>query len=346
MKSIKSFRNVIRPLPDEVLSSWLYRGFKAGDTRLSITMAKLIDSNIADPDAGERDKAFDAINKELGLTKVVLDTLTPSPPSWIPPPTYRINYCASCILDDIKNGRHPAYRKSWMHRWAVGCPIHLTELSALEEPVKNTIETINLGATSVFFEDIRFAEYTPRDMLRFRYYAPAPGYFLLALGFQQWILRNSKNNFIEIPDHRAVYVSQLLEFLDALSISMMRPCDDSESTISLAYSHLPPKKWPRDGYRVWSGESLPANDIALYPPLIKSGLLAMVGLYLNVPACCGVLNILKKRGFHTNLYCPSLFPNDNRELQSRVIDSLREKRNPLVEIAIKWQKDCSANRVG
>lgn len=301
-------------------------------------MALLVANNISDPDAAESHRAFNLISKHFNFSSQVRESLLSYPALWIPPQQYRRNFCESCILEDVEKGHHPAYRRSWVHRWAVGCPVHLTPLSTIDDSVTNTTDTINLAASKIFSEGALHSDCTPRKILRYRYCGTNLAYFVLALYFQLWLMRNSKGGFTAMPNRQPIETNHLFQLLESLSISIMRPCSNDERLISDAYSHLPPCQWPRETNRDRPGETLPPNDIAQYSPIQKCGFLALVGIHLGIPTCCSLLKVLERRGVYIRPHSRALFPDDERNLRLKVIKRLHEYENPLIYIAENWFK--------
>jgi len=338
MKANRLFSQVIRPLPDEVLSSWIYRGVKLRDSKLTELAMVFYAEGITDPDHSDSEKTAQIIQSIFGHSALLLKTLVPKSDFWIPPPKYRRRYCEECIYDDISRGHHPGFRKYWIYRWAVGCPVHSSPLStALTDPfedIKNSTQALLAGTNTLFSQELSYLQQTRHELIHSCKFSCERGYFLIAFYFQKWLSRQMQSSRIVLPNGQAVSAFSLFQMIEIISEAAMRPHTPYERYTSSAYSYLPKRKWPYQGIA-----DLPLiNDVAAYPVDLVTGFLGCVSMLLKIPSCCIIWGILSRHGF--NYWTPtscSLFPDDDRNYHQVIIDQL--SANPLLGMVQGWLLD-------
>ncbi|WP_395599839.1 hypothetical protein [Pseudomonas sp. B19125] len=328
------FSGILRPLPGEIFSSWLLRGVKSGDKKLTIAASILEHYEIHDPDVDQMNKAIDLLSKPLACSRKVLLHLFPAPFLWLPHQSHRTKYCASCIAQDFSTG-HLAYRTLWLHRWMVGCPFHLHPLSFVEHPVTSTNQTLELGLLAVASENTHWGKFTFRDVLRASSIRPELGCFLIALYFQRWLISNFKGELCVLPNGQRVKQVHFLQILEAASLTLLDPYHQdisyTNSSATNSFSRKPFVLEIQTGTR-----KIATHDLARYDPLHISTLFAIAGLFFQIPACVTIWKTLRKNP----IYQPSLqqvfFLEEKNKLDSKIIDMLRSQCNPFVYLVEEW----------
>jgi|GEM_PF-2305916 len=337
MKTNSVFSGVIRPLPDELLSSWLNRGLKLGkDRRFDLLWSLFLANNLLDPDYQDPDVSVSLAESIFNCSKQHFKIMLPVYNCWVSPERFRVAYCAECIFTDMQKGYFPAYRKSWIYRWSVVCPIHLTVLNTTENTVKNTTETVQLAANFI-------ARNQAIRSLKVKYSISAckcssyAGFLAIASYFQEWLFKQIRVNSIQIPGGISVCPVDFFTMVETICLALLRPLGADDRTACQAYAYLPPRKWPNHDVINLNANETSTIDIASYDPLEKAGFLAYLGMLIGVPKCCQLWKILGNSSPH---YCypdsQSLFPNDSRNLRGAILERLYQDGNPLLETVKNW----------
>lgn len=334
----KIFPDIIRPIPDEILSSWIHRAFLSDIKKKYNGLARL--STVEDPDFADRDLTYQVLQSVFNYPQQCCETLLPVLDFWVSPIKYRFNYCPHCIWDDIIDGNHPAYRKQWAYRWSVVCLKHQCPLLALERYTNKNTDTVRQAASIlVKNNELTNRPYLPQLryllMLASRY--PDCGYIYVAAHFQKWLSDQIKHPCIVMPNGQKVSNYHFFDMLDTVSLSMMRRTCKREEFISQAYSYLPPRKWPRLQEKTSSLSISPCVDIASLDPRDKAGFLAFIGVLIDAPMCKVAWKLVSNNNL--DFLFPdskSLFPKDHRQLQNLIIAKMEDSMNPLKNLVISW----------
>lgn len=331
----KLLPGVIRPVSDELLSSWICRGLRLNnDRRFDRLLSLYYDRKIFDPDHQDSNAAIEIISNIFEQPQRYFRSMLPAVNYWVTPLKHRNLYCSDCILSDIRKGQVPAYRKSWVYRWSIICPIHGTILETTGEIDIGTNKTIQLAVYTLAKNQLNSS--TVKPTIRGCKYSAYIGYSSIAFYFQQWLSKQARCNQILMPSGQFVTANHFFNMLDTICASMMRPSRDDETHIPQTYSYLPPKKWPKELLDIDAAQ-LTYKEISSYDPIEKAGLLAHLGMLVGVSKCCYLWRLLARSSPHYSYpNSKSLFPNDDRNYRGRIVDALTKENNPLLETVIRW----------
>jgi len=336
----KLFPNIIRPLPDEILSSWIHRAFLSNIDRKYNGLARL--SSVQDPDFADNELTYQVLQSAFKYPQQCCATLLPVFNFWISPIKYRFNYCRYCIWGDILDGHHPAYRKQWAYRWSVVCLKHQCPLVALDRYIETNADTVRQAA-SILVKNNELNKRPHLPPLSYLLMLSSThsycGYIYVAAYFQKWLSDQIKGPCIVMPNGQNVSGDHFFDMLDAVTLSMMRRTCKHEDFISQAYSYLPPRKWPG-----LQGDNSPLKipldiDIASLDPRDKAGFLAFIGILIDIPMCKVAWRLVSKN--NPNFLFPdgkSLFPEDHRHLQHLILTKMENSMNPLKNMVSNWFK--------
>lgn len=328
------FSGMLRPLSGEIFSSWLLRGIKAGDEKLTVAAGILENHEINDPDVDQMNETIGLLLEPLGCSRQTLLHLFPAPFLWLPPQSYRTKYCASCLAQDFSTG-HLAYRTLWLHRWMVGCPIHLHPLSFVEHPVTSTNQTLKFGLLAVASGNTHWEKFAFRDMLRASSIRPELGCFLIALYFQRWLISSFKGKSCTLPTGERVEHVHFLQILEAASLTLLDPnLPNNSHTNSSLHQSFSKKQFILDSKTGTSKISI--HDLARYDPLHISTLFAIAGLFFQIPACVSTWKALKKNPIYQSSLPQIFFLEEKKKLDSAIVDMLRSQNNPFTYLVEEW----------
>ncbi|VVP87723.1 hypothetical protein [Pseudomonas fluorescens] len=347
MKSNNSFSGVIRLLPDETLSSWLHRGLNLGrDRRFDRLYYLFLMNNLLDPDARDPSASISLIEKTFSISARHCQSMLPALDYWISPERHRTTYCAECIFSDMQKGYFPAYRKSWIYRWSVVCPIHLTVLSSTRCLVKNSNETVQLAANFVIKNHAAESLKATYSLSACRSSSYA-GFTVISSYFQEWLFKQMSFSKIHIPGGISVRPIDFFRMVDTICWSMLRPLGVEDRTACPTYAYLPPRTWPHHSAINLDLNGRHTLDLASYNPLERVGFLAHLGILIGVPKCCHIWRLLGNTSPHySHPDSRALFPNDSRNLRDAILEHLYQQRNPLVETVSHWFNLNLQRRVG
>ncbi|WP_349734153.1 hypothetical protein [Pseudomonas jessenii] len=138
---MKIFFNVPNPVDDETFSSWLFR---CSSSRLTVISDRggllarpdwtwsggLIKFDDPDFDVNTEffNRACDIVRIDKHLAAILFQFHDKEVVSW----EHRCWFCPECLRDDVKEGRTPAWRKTWCSSHSVFCMIHKVELVKLK----------------------------------------------------------------------------------------------------------------------------------------------------------------------------------------------------------------------
>lgn len=337
MKMNSVFFGIIRPLPDELLSSWLNRGLKLGkDRRFDLLWSSFLTNNLLDPDYQDPDLSVSLAESIFDCSKQYFTMMLPAYNFWVSPEEFRVAYCAECIFTDMQKGYFPAYRKSWIYRWSVVCPIHLTVLNTTENTVKRTAETVQLAANFIVRNQAISSLKTKYSISACKSSSYA-GFLAIASYFQEWLFKQIKVGSIQMPGGMSVCPFAFFSMVETICLALLRPLGAEDRTACQAYAYLPPRKWPNHDVINSNENEIATIDIASYDPLEKAGFLAHLGMLIGVPKCRQLWKILGNSSPH---YCypdsQSLFPDDSRHLRGAILERLYQDGNPLLETVNGW----------
>lgn len=136
--SPKKLPIVPRPLPDELLSSWLERIalFYGGDYELAHGALFGRAGRFAldqTPDIDSDRELRRCMSRWTGVRLSRVPALLGVPAGDCLPTRARLSYCAACWDDDVASGNPPYVRRRWAHWSAVHCDRHMRWLDARRE---------------------------------------------------------------------------------------------------------------------------------------------------------------------------------------------------------------------
>jgi hypothetical protein len=335
MNSKKMYKGLIRPLHDEIFSSWLNRGVNARDSRFIEAAGILLLHRVGDPDLDLRNSVRELILSILGCSAAELNNLMPNPIDRLPTKPNRRKYCASCIREDICRGHYPAVRKSWLHKWAVGCPIHLHPLSLIDKPVNDTNDIVTSAVSVVMSNRASWGKFEYLDLLRSVSLRPKLGCFLIAFRLQKWLTNAFKTNPLTLPSGRIISHIHLLQILDAAAISSASPLDRA-----LLMNCAPPEYSnrnfrPEDNRPKGNKWTVYPIELATQDPLNTSILLTLFAIFIQVPSCISLWGVLGPRHNYQPSYCSELFPIQ-QGIKELIFYTLGESSNPHFDLVEDW----------
>jgi hypothetical protein len=334
------FPDIIRPRPEEVLSSWLRRAFLSDIDRKYYRLAML--NSVQDPDHTDSAFTYEIISSAFRHPQQCCSILLPVNDCWVSPLKYRFSYCQHCIWEDILDGYNPAFRKEWLYRWSVVCTKHSCLLSTINRYVTSNSDTTDNAASALVKNNTlsKRPYLPPLEYLLMLAGAHADcGYIYVAAHFQKWLSSQITGLYISMPTGQQVSNYHFFDMLDAISTSMMRRYSKQEKLVSQAYSYLSPRKWPSSQEDSFSPKTLSDVDLGCFEPREKAGFLAFTGILIGVPMCHLAWRLVSNKNLE--FLFPdgeSLFPNDHRELQNAVITKLDQTMNPLKDMVGSWFK--------
>lgn len=340
MSSNHLFVGMHRPYSDEVFSSWLNRGIKRGVPKFFETAAILAHLGITDPDSIKHAQVCILSSQILGCTPIAIQSLLPTPALWLPPVTQRRKYCISCIAEDLAQGRHPAYRRSWLHRWSVGCPVHLHPLSMIHHFTEDTNETISHAVFVALSGDSPWYKFSYQAILAASLRRPELGCFLTALRFQLWLANALKHSTVHLPTGRSIKANHLLQIIDATAITLVKGFCDTD----LALVSFTPHDAGSDADR-HNAARLAPNDIARFDPLHTSRLLATLGAFLGIPSCVSMWRILSRNYRYSPPPLISFFPDIEAKITDEIIKKLCAYKNPCIDLVEGWLSSVGTHRL-
>lgn len=328
---------IMRPLPDEVLSSWLHRGLQRNKDRRFDNLLTLYQANsVLDCDYKDSIIAIRLLAQTFKQPPHHFLSMLPATAYWVSPVKHRGLYCSECIIEDVCKGCLPAYRKSWIYRWSIICPIHGTVLSKIEKTITDSNKTMQLALHKVARNEFN-SSWRIKPSINASKHSTHAGFLNIAYYFQEWLFRQSKNQYVAMPGGQLVDAAVFFSMIEASCLSMMRPVGIDETRICQAYSYLSPRKWPTQEAMSHGAATISSRDIGSYDPIEKAGLFSYFGLLIGVPKCRQLWQILGKCSAH---YClpdsRSLFPDDDRNLRGRILEKLAKEQNPLLDTVRAW----------
>ncbi|WP_080942981.1 MULTISPECIES: TniQ family protein [Pseudomonas] len=328
---------VMRPFSDEVLSSWLHRGLQRNkDRRFDELLSLYHEEKVLDPDHEDSIVALQLLEQTFKQPKSHVLSMLPATDYWVMPIKHRRFFCSECVIEDVRRGYIPVYRKSWIYRWSIICPVHTTILSSTEIITTNSNTTMQLALHALAKNEFS-SSWRVKPSISASKYSTHAGFLNIAYYFQEWLLRQSRKRCICMPGGQLVDSASFFSMIDTISLSMMRPVAVDEKRISQAYSYLPPRKWPTQEIMGNSAEPITNRDIGSLDPIEKAGLFSYFGLLVGVPKCCRLWRILGRCSAH---YCRpdsrSLFPDDDRKLREKILERLGKEKNPLLDTVEVW----------
>lgn len=331
MSSNRLFAGMHRPYSDEVFSSWLNRGIKRGVPKFTETAAILAYQGITDPDSTKHTQVCILSAQILGCTPSAIQGLLPTPALWLPPITQRRKYCISCVAEDLAQGHHPAYRRSWLHRWSVGCPVHLHPLSMIHQFTEDTNETLSHAIYVALSGSSPWYKFSHQDILTASLRRPELGYFLTALRFQLWLAKTLKHSTIYLPSGKSIEANHFLQIIDAASITLTKGiCDTDLALVSV----IPHDASNETGHRNDAG--LSPSDIVRFDPLYSSSLLATFGAFLGIPSCLLMWHMLSRNYRYNRSSLISFFPDIEVNIADEIIKKLNAYENPHIDLVEAW----------
>jgi hypothetical protein len=126
MRSNALFGGLLKPVPQEALSSWLVRG---GQSKNYLPFLRAMDClkrhDVQDADIALTAKVEEVLSKTFGLPIECLRQSFPVLGDWLKIPPFRRNqFCEHCLYDDFRSGRQPSLRSTWFYWWFTVCPVH------------------------------------------------------------------------------------------------------------------------------------------------------------------------------------------------------------------------------
>lgn len=129
--SMIKFHNLPRPVYDETFTSWVSR---CGSNR-HIHMSSLLNIRVTpdviggcvvyeDPDFDFKSPYFLSASSLIGVDLAQLESAFSPKTNWLLPWHQRKYYCPECLIDDVRRGRNPSWRKSWCYAYSSHCYLH------------------------------------------------------------------------------------------------------------------------------------------------------------------------------------------------------------------------------
>ncbi|SDS21206.1 TniQ family protein [Pseudomonas oryzae] len=155
------FRGLPRPVYDETFTSWISRCGNAKHSRLPSLLDVRVSESISGGRFSHEDPDFDfesayvlsavrLIGVDLARIKCGFSPNT----KWVLPWHQRKHYCPDCLIEDIRDGRNPSWRKSWCYAFSSHCQFHkrqLVEFSgklSVDKAWDAFVEYVNFNNTS------------------------------------------------------------------------------------------------------------------------------------------------------------------------------------------------------
>ncbi|MGE8065025.1 TniQ family protein [Pseudomonas sp. NPDC089569] len=310
MRRSALYRGLLKPLPQEALSSWLVRGGRSKNYLPFLRATECLTRHGAiDADATLSAKVEGNLSKTLGLPVECFQQSFPAPSDWLKMPPFRRNQvCEHCLYDDFRTDRHPALRNTWFYWWFNVCPVHgcllLENMSSLppETGFSASDALFGLLQRDVLMDHLEHLEhryapwYTPTTPFPWRRMNQALVPFkklrAMALYFQHWYLRSLKRGEFVIGNIRiAATIDEWHLFMgDLLAIIGKKrsyPFDRKSYIARLldlkSWSTLSSSFSPAGGC-----EPFLCVDIGEHPPKIRMAMFALLGLFLKLPGCVRV----------------------------------------------------------
>ncbi|MGH8389656.1 MAG: TniQ family protein [Pseudomonas sp.] len=300
MRSNALYSGLLKPLPQEALSSWLSRG---GQSRNYLPFLRAIDylerCGVQDVDVTITAKVEESLSKILDLPIECLRRAFPVPGDWLKmPPVRRHQVCEYCLYDDYRSGRLPSLRTTWFYWWFNVCPVHgglLLESRATTTPDFGTLAStalFNILQQEIFIEQNRSWSLSGARSLWHRQNLAREPYKklrLMALFFQGWYQASLQRGEFVIGN------AKITATIDEWHLFM----GDLLAIIGKKRSY------PRDqksyiarllGIRSWSSLSTEISpsagcepflclDIGEHSTNIRMAMFALLGLFLKLPKC-------------------------------------------------------------
>lgn len=176
---------------DECLSSWISRNSKHFDVEAIdayLTSGSDLDFDLAAPPALR-------LFTMSGLNPDRLGTFFRASTDWLLPWESRMAYCCDCLLEDVKAGRAPAWRKDWCY---LHCPICVRHKQMLSIGAPTSI-CLNKSWVAFFAECRGEWRGETRCLLPWRQSRAEKKAILLALRVQGLLTLAHKKRFIALP---------------------------------------------------------------------------------------------------------------------------------------------------
>lgn len=343
MNAKRMFAGVTRPLHDEIFASWLTRGSLSGDRKLLDVVGTLSVNGIGDPDGNDQQQAIEISSNIIGCNTKAIRLLMPSPTLWLPPLAYRRKYCCSCLSHDIANGRYPVYRKSWIHRWAVGCPFHLHPLSVIDRSVASIDQMLRYGVDAVVSGKTNWEKFRPNDIKQAALARPDIGCFMIALHLQQWLRKFRDSQIITLPSGQPILYIHLLQILEASSITLIQPVDRGALMPSTTRGRWNVNKHPI--MSIDADRDLPPYDLSRYSPLHISTLLTLLGIFLKIPSCIALWRIFGHRACYSASFHSTRFSEQHDEMKEEILNMLVNYNNPHLNLMENWLSSPGVDRL-
>lgn len=132
------FSNLPRPVYDETFTSWIFRCGSHRYTLMSslldiIVTPKTIEGRLAyeDPDFDFKSQYVLSASSLINIDLAQLESAFSPKTNWLLPWHMRKYYCPECLMDDVRQGRNPSWRRSWCYAFSSHCHTHKKMLIVL-----------------------------------------------------------------------------------------------------------------------------------------------------------------------------------------------------------------------
>jgi hypothetical protein len=311
MRSNALFGGLLKPVPQEALSSWLVRG---GQSKNYLPFLRAMDClkrhDVQDADIALTAKVEEVLSKTFGLPIECLRQSFPVLGDWLKIPPFRRNqFCEHCLYDDFRSGRQPSLRSTWFYWWFTVCPVHGCLL--IDNPTL-PISKSGISASDALFNLLQWGGlmdryghapwYTQKSFAswwrRYLSWAPFKKLRTMALCFQNWYLASIKREEFVIGsvkikatiDEWQLFMGDLLAVIGKKRSypfdrkSYIARLLDLKSWSTLSSSFSP----------VVGCEPFLCADIGEHSPNIRMAMFALLGLFLKLPGCIRVWQLGRK----------------------------------------------------
>lgn len=254
----------------------------------------------------------------------------------------RTAYCQHCMIEELINGHRPKYQLAWSQKWVAvcfkhGCPLSTFATRVLsDDPVTNALADLYITDTQICIFDT--PPLPPLTNLSTAYRNVRSGreaITLLALICQLWFNKLLQREIIQLPNGRFVHPSDLLRLMDAIGSVGYRKLHKQSSYNSMLLSFLPRQQRP-----ALSTTSDPTLENILCSSIgeIKAGnrigLLAFMGIYLNLPCSKNLLRHFNRALWTDGVHWDSfniMFKDETFDYRPWIIERLSRDSTDITE---------------
>lgn len=307
MRSHSSFSGLIKPIPGEALSSWLERGARAKNPLPFVRAISALKAlGIADVDQPLTNRIWSKASRCLGDDRYALQSAFQSHGDWLRiEPNRRQVMCEYCLMDDFASYRRPSMRDCWFYWWFTICPVHGSLLSSYgstsaAEGLVNALRGQMLGAPrqslSLWRQKQAFSMWQMKALTGRTYNTLK----LMAFHFQKWYMKGVLENKFLIGEGKVpVCAKELEQFMgDLIAVIGKKRCDSEDSQAYIAqilkirsWSSLSSTQLPAAGCKAFL-----CFDIGEHNSSIRMAMFALLGLFIEVPACRLIWHLGSREG--------------------------------------------------